>query len=40
MMVRILTDITRSILNMAVVVFVVGFLLAGGCVVKLWRNRP
>lgn len=40
MIIRIMSDLTKSVVNMVIVVSVVGFLLAGGCLVKLWRNRP
>lgn len=40
MMVRIATDVARFICNVIVLTAVIGFLVAGGVVVKLWRNRP
>lgn len=40
MIVRILSDIARFCVNMVVLMAVIGFLVAGGVVVKMWRNRP
>lgn len=40
MIVRILTDVARFVLNMTLMVVIVGTLVAGGVMIKLWRMRP
>jgi hypothetical protein len=40
MIVRIMSDMARFVANMLIVTTVIGFLVAGGVVIKLWRNRP
>lgn len=40
MIVRIMSDMARLVANMLIVTAVIGFLVAGGVVIKLWRNRP
>lgn len=40
MIVRIMSDVARFCVNMLVVTAVIGFLVAGGVMVKVWRNRP
>ena len=40
MIVRIMSDMARFVANMLIVTAVIGFLVAGGVVIKLWRNRP
>lgn len=40
MIVRIMTDLARFIANAVLLTAVIGFLVAGGVCVKVWRNRP
>ena len=40
MIVRITTDIARFVANVVILTAVIGFLVAGGVVIKVWRNRP
>lgn len=40
MITRIMGDLARSLFNLILVVSVVGFLLAGGTAIKIWKNRP
>ena len=40
MIVRILSDVARFVVNMAMMIVIVGVLVAGGVVIKLWRMRP
>lgn len=40
MIARIATDLAKVLLNTILMIAIVGFLMAGGVMVKLWRNRP
>ena len=40
MIVRIMTDMARFVANVVILTAVIGFLVAGGVVIKVWRNRP
>lgn len=40
MIVRIVSDVARFCVNMLFLTAVIGFLVAGGVALKVWRNRP
>ena len=40
MIARPLADLAKVLLNTILMIAIVGFLMTGGVMVKIWRNRP